>query len=503
MSAKIEFQQISKAFYGVNALVDVSFDIEAGHIVGLIGENGAGKSTLMNLLGGNLSPDSGRMRVNGADYNPSSPSEASAAGVAFIHQELNLFTNLSIADNLFIDCYPRQRVVPFIRKKEIAHQAKSVLRALNLDISPTDLLEKLQPGEQQMIEIAKALCAGADIIIFDEPTTSLTSRETEHLFKIIGDLKKERKTIIYISHILKDVQQLCDDIVVLRDGCVIDTGAVEEFDVQRMIACMCGRQFEQLFPTRLSEPSNEVLLKLDHVSQPGVVQDVNLVVRKGQVLGLFGLMGSGRSEIARIIFGVDEMSHGRLHIGNDSFARPSVKSSIVNKLAFVSENRRDEGLMMNASIADNLALVSLDALSGRFGIINKRKLALLHNSSAALNIKADSLHALVKNLSGGNQQKVVIGKWLMSHPKLFIMDEPTRGIDVGAKYEVYSIINDLAARGTGILFISSELEELMGMCDTIVVLRHGAVTGEFFKENFDQKAIVRAAFGETAMKNEK
>ncbi len=272
MRPKIEFTQICKSFYGVNALSDVSFAVNAGRVVGLIGENGAGKSTLMNCLGGNLVPDSGEITINGQPYSPKNPRDASNHGVAFIHQELNLFGNLSIADNLFINRYPRRGPSPFINKKAMIRQTQDVLDELHLDLSPHDVLEKLQPGERQMIEIAKALSAGADIIIFDEPTTSLTSRETERLFDIIESLKADGKTIIYISHILQDVKTLCDDVVVLRDGQVVDFGAIETFDINRMITSMCGRLFDQLFPARSCAPRADKLLQLDTVSQPGIIK---------------------------------------------------------------------------------------------------------------------------------------------------------------------------------------------------------------------------------------
>jgi len=496
MKPAVEFQNISKSFFGIDALTQVGFSVDRGRTLGLIGENGAGKSTLMNLLGGILFPDEGEIYIHGAKYAPKNPVDAADVGIAFIHQELNLFTNLTIADNLFITRYPKKRLVPLIKNKEIEEKTARVLSALKLQLSPNDLVEKLQPGERQMVEVAKALSAGADVLIFDEPTTSLTSRETEHLYDVIRSLKKEGKTIIYISHILEEVCDLCDDVVVLRDGSLVDSGPVEEFDINRMIASMCGCELDQLFPARQAKPSRDKCLQLEKISSPGIVKDISFSLFKGEVLGLFGLMGSGRSELARLIFGLDTFESGTITIDDKSNDSVTIQQNIQNKMAFISENRREEGLMMEASIRDNMMLVALNNFTGPFKIINRNKNSRINESLKSLKIKSNSLSNPVKTLSGGNQQKVVIGKWLLSHPSVFIMDEPTRGIDVGAKYEVYSIINSLAATGTGILFISSELEELMGMCDRILVMHNGEISREFIKKKFDNHGILRSAFGE-------
>lgn len=503
MNPIIEFVNIEKSFFGIKALSDVSFSIEHGRTLGLIGENGAGKSTLMNILGGNITPDRGQIFMRAESYNPHNPGDASKAGIAFIHQELNLFTNLSIADNIFMNRYPKTRLLPFIRKKDMARQTRELLESLQLDLLPNEMIEKLQPGERQMVEIAKAFSTGADIFIFDEPTTSLTSRETNRLFEMLRQLQAEGKTIIFISHILEDVLQVCHDLVVLRDGHVVETGPVKEFDIHKMITSMCGCQLDQVFPERAAAQKAEELLHVCNVSQSGIVKNINFNIQKGEIVGLFGLMGAGRSELARLIFGLDNFECGEISIAEKKMHKTSPETSIKHNVAFVTENRREEGLMMEASVRENIGLASLNNFVGDFKMLDRKKMdSAIKNVSGLLRIKADSIASPAKNLSGGNQQKVVIGKWLLAEPSIFILDEPTRGIDVGAKFEIYSIINDLAANGAGILLISSELEELLGMCDRILVMRYGEITGEFNKEHFDEHAIMRASFGESSENKE-
>ncbi|HSV99588.1 MAG TPA: sugar ABC transporter ATP-binding protein [Sedimentisphaerales bacterium] len=494
----LQFDGVSKSFFGVHALHDVTFSLPKGHLLGLIGENGAGKTTLMNILGGVLRPDGGAMRLRGRDYGPRNPAEATEAGVAFIHQELNLFTNLGIADNLFIDRFPRLGRSPFIDKPVAKAQARKLLESLNLPLSPDTLVDRLTPGERQLVEIAKALSTGAEIILFDEPTTSLTAGDTERLFRIIQDLRRQGKSIIYISHNLGNVLELADEIVVLRDGRVVDQGPREGFTVDKMISRMVGRDISQIFPSRQSAPADETLLEVRGLSQPGIVKDIDLTLHKTEVLGLFGLMGSGRTELARILFGLEPFERGQIVMDGVACDGVSVRDSIRRGMAFVTENRREEGLLMEATIADNLGLVALPAFASPSPVrlVRARRLreavARVAESMRIKNGPVDRTPA--KNLSGGNQQKVVIGKWLLSKPSVFIMDEPTRGIDVGAKYEVYSLINDLAAQGTGILLISSELDELMGMCDRIVVMSKGEVQGAFDRSEFDRERILHAAF---------
>jgi ribose transport system ATP-binding protein len=494
----LQFDGISRSFFGVRALEDVTFSLPRGHLLGLIGENGAGKTTLMNILAGVLSPDRGIMRLRAADYAPRRPAEATAAGIAFIHQELNLFTNLSIADNVFIDRFPRFGRTPFLNKGAVRKQAAKLLGSLDSSLSPETLVDRLTPGERQLVEIAKALSTGAEIIIFDEPTTSLTASETQRLFGVIGSLRQQGKSMIYISHNLGNVLELADDIVVLRDGRVVDVGPAQDFTIDRMISRMVGRAIDQIFPTRKTSPSQDVVLEVKGLSQPGVVRDIDLVLHKGEVLGLFGLMGSGRTELARMLFGLEPFERGVIFVNGLPSIRLSPADCIRRGMALVTENRREEGLLMEATVVDNMGLASLPAFaSARFPrLVHHRRLSdAVTRIAESMRIKSGPVaRTLAKNLSGGNQQKVVIGKWLMSRPAVFIMDEPTRGIDVAAKCEVYGIIDDLAAQGAGILLISSELEELMGLCDRIVVMSKGQITGGFNRGEFAQEPILHAAF---------
>jgi ABC-type sugar transport system ATPase subunit len=499
-NALLELQHISKTFFGVKAVDDVSLTVGHGHVLGLIGQNGAGKSTLMNIIGGVVQPDEGgQMLLDGQVYAPRKPADATTAGIAFIHQELNLFTNLTIAENIFLDKFPGAN--GFISRGKLRSRTTELLKSIDLDLSPDTLIDDLSPGERQLIEIVKALHIDARLIIFDEPTTSLTARETERLFRIIQRLREAGKTIIYISHILNDVLALSDSIAVMRDGKLVESGAKDAFTINRMISMMIGRDLEQLYPPRETQPSGEVVLQVHGLSMPGIVKDINLRLYGGEVLGIFGLMGSGRTELARILFGLDEFESGEIVMDGKVQRRAgSARRSIRNRLAFVTENRREEGLMMEATIANNIGLVSLPNYAGSpLRVIDQDRLVdATRNVASALQIKSGAIETqAAKSLSGGNQQKVVISKWLLSNPKVFILDEPTRGVDVGAKYEIYAIVNGLASSGNSILFISSELDELIGMCDRIVVMSRGEIYGEFPRP-FDKENILRAAFREGA-----
>ncbi|NWG15310.1 MAG: sugar ABC transporter ATP-binding protein [Chloroflexi bacterium] len=503
MTPILETQNLSKAFFGIAAVQDVSIQVGQGQILGLIGQNGAGKSTLMNLVGGVVQPDSGTMLYQGKPYAPRSPADATHARIAFIHQELNLFTNLTIAENIFIEGFPTRGRGPFrlIDRAAVRSQSRAVLEEVGLDLSPDMVVDRLSPGERQLVEIAKALYLDASLIILDEPTTSLTTRETDKLFGIMRRLRQQGKALVYISHILTDVLAIADQIAIMRDGLLVTQEPAENFDVNRMIALMVGRSIEQLYPPRTSKPSREKLLELSGISARGIVQDIHLTIHQGEVVGLFGLMGSGRTELARMMFGLDTFEQGQIAVNGSSLTRTSARQSIRNNVAFVTENRREEGLLMNINIADNIALVSLPSFAAALTQIIKQRdmVDAVQQVAGALQLKSGNIVVQpAKSLSGGNQQKVVVAKWLLSQPTVFIMDEPTRGIDVGAKYEIYSIIDQLAAGGSGVLFISSELEELMGMCDRILVMSRGEIFGAFTREEFDQEAILRAAFRETS-----
>lgn len=491
---------LRKEFFGVPVLKDVSLEVLPGRVLGLVGENGAGKSTLVNLIGGVLQPDGGSMQIDAQPYAPTGVKDSVQRGVAFVHQELNLFSNLSIVDNLFITSFPRAGRTPFLARRQARARAAELLAQVGLDVSPDALVETLSPGERQLVEISKALLGRPKLVILDEPTTSLTARETERLFDLMSTLTGQGTSIIYISHILADVLRLADDILVLRDGAVVDRGLTTDFDVARLIGAMVGRSFDSLFPDRTATPGPQRVLEVSGLTQPGVVKDVSLHVSRGEVVGLFGLMGAGRSELARMVFGLDPYQQGTVTVDGEVLTPLDPRAAIARGLAFVTEDRREEGLLMDFDITDNVAIASLPKYRSSNRLVDRPGLVRdVKTISESLRMRARSLSGQpVRSLSGGNQQKVVLGKWLLTKPQVFILDEPTRGIDVGAKHEVYGVVDDLAAKGAGILAISSELEELRGICDRIVVMRQGEVTGEFAAGSFDSSAILRAAFGEVA-----
>lgn len=495
MTPALKFNGVCKRFGNVSVLQQVSFEVGAGRTVGLVGENGAGKSTLMNVLGGNLRPDDGQMILDGRPYHPANPLDAMRAGVAFVHQELNLFANLTIAENLYLTSFPRVAGV-FLNRGELLERARLLLREVGLPCAPDTAVEDLSPGERQLVEIARALSIKPKLIIFDEPTTSLSAPETEMLFQLLARLRSQGVSVIYISHILEHVQRLCDEIVVLRDGSVVGTGTIDQFDIGRMVSLMVGRQLTQLYPTRNGRASKEPVLEVKGVGKPGVLQDISFTLHRGEVLGISGLMGAGRTELARVLFGIDPCTTGDIQLNGASLREATPRQRIERGLAFLTEDRRHEGLCLEASIADNIALVSLpqfarpplqlfDAARWQAAIDAIRQAVCLppqaHNDQP------------VKTLSGGNQQKVVLAKWLLHHPSVLILDEPTRGVDVGAKFELYRLILDLADQGVGVLVISSELEELIGISDRILVMSEGRIQAEYDRSDFDREKLLMAA----------
>jgi len=493
----LRFEGIRKRFFGVEVLKGVGFEVPAGETVGLVGENGAGKSTLMNILGGNLRPDAGTMTLEGRPHHPATPHEARAAGIAFVHQELNLFPNLSIAENLFLAGFPTR--AGLIRRKAIHARAATLLEEVGLKLPPETKVEALSAGERQLVEIAKALSIEPRLVIFDEPTTSLTAHEAAHFFGLLRLLQGRGIPMVYISHNLGEVLNLCHGVVVLRDGELAGKGPRAEFTSGRMVSMMVGREISQLFPPPAQDlakdPAKPPALAARGVRQPGVAKNITLEVARGEVVGVAGLMGSGRTELARMLFGLDPMAGGTVEVAGEPVHALPPHGRIARGLAFLTESRREEGLCMEASIDENITLASAPRRSGPLGWIDQaalgRDVADIRNA-VTLTASARGSRA-VKTLSGGNQQKVVLAKWLLNKPKALILDEPTRGIDIGAKCEIYGLIRQLAERGAGILMISSEIEELTGMCDRIVVMRRGEITLELARAAFDRERLLRAA----------
>jgi ribose transport system ATP-binding protein len=474
----LQMKDISKSFDGVQVLRGVSLDVRPGSVKGLVGGNGSGKSTTMNILGGVLQRDAGTMELAGSAYNPSGPYDARKAGISFIHQELNLFPNLSIAENLSLESFPqvsgRWRVIDWRRVREVSTAA---LSAVGLSIAPDVEVSSLAPGEQQLVEIAKALIANPRLIIFDEPTTSLAAREIDRLFAIIRDLKMKGIGVIYISHALNDVRNICDEVVVLRDGAVAAQGDVASMTIDRIVSGMVGRSFEHVFPQReAGAQQGEPRLSVRGLTKKGIVRDVSFDLKPGEILGVCGLMGSGRSEVARMIFGLDDYDTGRMMLDGRPLPRRDPIGAIRSGIAFLTEDRRVEGLFLQQSIAWNIQLPELSKRGRALGGVNSRELERdAQYQVRRLNIKAASIHVPVATLSGGNQQKTVLAKWLKLFPSVLILDEPTRGIDIGAKVEIYALIDSLARSGMSVLLISSENEELLGLSDRILVMSEGEV----------------------------
>lgn len=496
----LKLDAISKSFHGVTVLREVSFDVSLGQMLGLVGENGAGKSTLMNIIGGVLLPDSGHMAISAASYAPHTARDAQAAGIAFIHQELNLFPNLTIAENIFLTQFPIKswcgRFGGSIDRRAMLTQSASLLEQVGLNASPRQRVDTLSAGERQLLEIAKALQLQPQLLILDEPTTSLTFRETTRLFELLRALRSQGIALIYISHALGDVRQLCDRVVVLRDGAVVGQGFMEEFSIDRLVSLMVGRESSQQFPKRHSQPAGQVAFRVQQVAQPGIVNNVSFAIQQGEVLGISGLMGSGRTELARILFGLDPMESGCIELSGRRIERLTTHERIQQGLAMLTESRRDDGLCMPDSIENNLKLVAEPKYSSRvWGILKRRAMsAAMKNMRQAVKLNSTvDPHKSVQTLSGGNQQKVVLGKWLLNEPKVLILDEPTRGIDVGAKFEIYALIDQLAITGAAILIISSEIEELLGVCDRILVMSQGEVRDEISREAFDADRILRSS----------
>ena len=476
----LRFERIARAFARVAVLRDVSFAVGRGEIVGLVGENGAGKSTLMNILGGSLQPDDGRMWLAEAPYAPASPKAASAAGVAFVHQELSLFPALSIADNLQLTGFPRRAGLPWISRRRSLARARAALDRVGFPAAPTTLVEHLSAGERQLVEIARALDASARVLILDEPGTSLGVAERQRLLQLMAALRQEGLAQIFISHDLDEVRRTCDRIVVLRDGQVVGEGPSDDLPHETLVRLMIGRAVSSMTQRERASEADISPPRLDvrAVRSPGVAP-VSLTVRRSEVVGLFGLMGAGRTELLRQLFGLDPIAGGEVRVDGipvDGGADRRIRRG----MAYVTESRRDDGLCLQASVADNLVLPSLHRVAGRV-LLDRRAMALVvGRARLAAGLAPDvSDGRLVGTLSGGNQQKVVIGKWLIGSPSVLLLDEPTRGIDVGARADIYQRLRALAEAGASLLVASSDLEELLALCDRMLVMRQGRLTGEF------------------------
>jgi ABC-type sugar transport system ATPase subunit len=498
----LEARGVSKRFAGIAALLNVDIALHKGRCRALVGENGAGKSTLIKIISGQLEPDSGTINVAGEDVVMKSPSDALRLGISVVPQELSLIPEISVAENVMLGRFPRRSVV--VDFKELFARAREILQRLGLEVSPNTRLGDLSPGAQQLVEIARGLCKDARIFILDEPTAALTESESENLFKVLGELKRSGFAILYVSHRMRDLARVAEDITVLRDGVVVKEWEGESVDEDTIVQAMVGRPVQRFFNTlRHDHLGKSEALRVENLSRSGVLHDVSFTVHSGEVLALTGLMGAGRTEVLRALFGADPIDSGRIVVGGKETTIRSPRDAIRAGMALVPEERKAQGIVENMSILDNISLPHLSHWALVNFIAEYRRRADANEIARKMTVKSEAFANPVRSLSGGNQQKVVIGKWLIGKPLVFLLDEPTRGIDVGAKFEIYKLINELASEGTAVLLVSSELPEVLGLADRILVLRHGEIVGELRSEGATEEAIIELAmFGRRTESNE-
>ena len=500
----LEMRGIVKKFPGVIALKDVTFSASRGEVHGLVGENGAGKSTLMKVLSG-VHPYptyEGDIFIRGQRMRFPGTREAEEAGIAIIHQELNLIAELTVAENMFLGREPVSPPFRFINRKKMNADARALLQSFHIDIDPDTLIKDLSVGKQQMVEIARSLTVNADVLVLDEPTSALTETEVEYLFQVVAELKRKNVTMIYISHKLDEIFEICDRVTVLRDGETVGTHPIGDLDNDKLVSLMVGRDMTDLYPPRTPDIGDELLrvsnLCVDHPFLPGekVVSDASFNLRRGEILGISGLMGSGRSELVTALFGAFPSDvTGEVHLEGRRLRLKSPFQSIKDGLGLVTEDRKRFGLVLIMSVGENITMACLDTLSRLQWILKGKEEETIQRHVKDLNIKTAGHRVAVNTLSGGNQQKVVIAKWLANSPKVLILDEPTRGVDVGARFEIYQIMNKLVEQGVGIIMVSSELPEVLGMSDRILVMHEGAITGEFDRADATQEKIMACATG--------
>lgn len=498
MSKKIpmlRMEGVSKIFPGVKALDNVDITAYGGEVTALMGENGAGKSTLMKILSGVYQKDQGKVFIDGEEANIKGIKSAEEYGITIIHQEMSVLNNLTVSENIFLGNEKYQKFTGKINKKELIERSKLFLDQIGANINPNTLVATLNVGEKQMVEIAKALTKNARVIIMDEPTTALTEVETKNLFKVIDSLKKKGIAIIYISHRMEEIFAICDRVEVLRDGKYAGNALIKDIDNDKLISMMVGRKIEDQFPYREIKVGEDILDVKDLSANVGI-KDISFNVKEGEILGIAGLMGSGRTEVAKTIFGEYKKTSGSIKIKGKEINIKNIQEAIDNGVCYLSEDRKKEGCVLSLSVAENMILSNLKKYEGKMMSIDKNKAVKdVDYYIDKIKIKTPNRDQLIKNLSGGNQQKVILAKWLMLSPEVLIIDEPTRGIDVGAKKEIYELLNELKASGKAIIMISSDLPEVLGISDRIIVMSEGRISGELKREEASQESIMKLAVG--------
>ena len=487
----VSMKNISKNFPGVRALDHVQFELRSGEVMALLGENGAGKSTLMKILSGVYTRDEGSLEIFGKEYGDLTPRQAQEIGVAIIHQELNMCRHLSVAENMFLG---REKVkAGVLSNAQMEEEAARILEELKIDMDPGQVVGELPVSKQQMVEIAKALSTHARILIMDEPTSALTARESEDLFRIIRDLKAKGCGIVYISHRLEELSHIVDRVTIMRDGQFITSMNFRDTTLDEIIANMVGREIKEKFP-RVSCRKGKKVLEVRNLNAGHMVRNVNFSLYEGEIVGFAGLMGAGRTETTRAIFGVDPKEGGEIILDGKPVTIRKPEDAIRAGIVLAPEDRKKDGLCTKLSIRHNIALPNLDLICNKFGVINSQKeLEMCDRVVENLKVKTPSVEVNTGNLSGGNQQKVVVGKWLARNSRVVIFDEPTRGIDVAAKVEIYNLMNDLKKQGIAVMFVSSEMPEVMGIADRLIVMCDGRITGEMSAEEATQSGILTLA----------
>lgn len=493
-SLLLEVAGVTKRFPGVTALRQVGLTLSKGEVLALIGENGAGKSTLMKILAGVQEPDEGTIQVDGNAVRLDSVVAAQNHGIALIHQELNLSDNLDVGANIFLGREPRKRGL--IDKAKIREDSVEILKRVGLNVSPDTIVEHLPIGQQQLVEIARALSINARVLIMDEPTSSLSQHETERLFEVVKDLRSRGVSVIYISHRLGEVQELADRVTVFRDGENAGDLSREQISHDRMVQLMVGRDISQFYARKPHAPG-EVALEVKELETPAHLgHKLSFSVRSGEIVGIAGLVGAGRTEMLHVVFGVDPAVSGTIEVGGKPVQLTSPLDAIRAGIALAPEDRKQQGIVLEMAVRQNIGLAGLRQHKKKAGFLNNQQEAVdTEEMIRRLRIKTPSDRQIVQYLSGGNQQKVVLGKWLAMKPKVLLLDEPTRGIDIGAKQEIYLLMEELAEQGVAILFVSSEMEEILGMSDRTLVMHEGSITGELSRDELSEEAVMQLATG--------
>ncbi|HCM25368.1 MAG TPA: D-xylose ABC transporter ATP-binding protein [Treponema sp.] len=490
----IRMQGIEKSFPGVHALSECKFELTQGEVHALVGENGAGKSTLMKILSGVYQKDAGSIFLRGRETEIGNTKHAQSLGISIIHQELNLMKHLTAAQNIFIGREHNKRVNFLVDDREISEKTKKLFEMINLDLDPRVKISELTVAKQQMVEIAKALSFNMDVLIMDEPTSALSDTEIEDLFRVIRDLRAKGKGIVYISHRMDELKQICDRVTVMRDGRYIDTSLMKDITVDKIIAQMVGREIYESAHSHGDTEKAEVVLEVKGLNRGRKIRDVSFKLHRGEILGFAGLMGAGRTETARAIFGADAVDSGEILVKGKRVSIKHPKDAVANGIGYLSEDRKAFGLALGLSVETNTVMASLMKFLGPMGIVDTKKTrATTVDYVQRLKTKTPSVEQVTRNLSGGNQQKVVIGKWLVRDCDILIFDEPTRGIDVGAKSEIYKLLNELADQGKSIIMISSELPEVLRMSHRVVVMCEGRITGMLRAGEYTQEKIMHFA----------